>query len=194
MTQTLDYYPYGSQRIATGSFSEQRRFIGEEYDPDTAFSYLNARYYEGSRGQFMSQDPVFIDLGVDRRTKALLADPQLQNAYAYSRNNPLFYKDPEGDLAIEATLIAIALSAGAGFFAGGGADYTRQVIGNMNNSGINGFRDVFTRVNGDTVRSLALYGAGVGAFAPFGITAPAVAAGSLSLYSGYRNDWENERQ
>ena len=33
VTQTLDYYPYGSQRIATGSFSEQRRFIGEEYDP-----------------------------------------------------------------------------------------------------------------------------------------------------------------
>jgi hypothetical protein len=30
--QTLDYYPFGSQRIATGSFDEQRRFIGEEYD------------------------------------------------------------------------------------------------------------------------------------------------------------------
>ena len=34
-TQVLDYYPYGSQRIATGSFSEQRRFIGEEYDAET---------------------------------------------------------------------------------------------------------------------------------------------------------------
>ena len=32
VTQTLDYYPYGSERIASGSFSEQRRFIGEEYD------------------------------------------------------------------------------------------------------------------------------------------------------------------
>jgi len=41
----LDYYPYGSQRITTGSFSEQRRFIGEELDGDTEFSYLNARYY-----------------------------------------------------------------------------------------------------------------------------------------------------
>ena len=39
MTQTLDYYPFGAQHIATGSFSEQRRFIGEEYDPDTEFSY-----------------------------------------------------------------------------------------------------------------------------------------------------------
>jgi RHS repeat-associated protein len=68
VVQTLDYYPYGSQRIATGSFDEQRRFIGEEFDGDTEFSYLNARYYQGSRGQFMSQDPVFVNLGTDRRT------------------------------------------------------------------------------------------------------------------------------
>ena len=61
VTQTLDYYPYGSQRIATGSFSEQRRFIGEEFDGDIEFSYLNARYYQGSRGQFMSQDPASRD-------------------------------------------------------------------------------------------------------------------------------------
>ena len=97
VTLTLDYYPYGSQRIATGSFSEQRRFIGEEYDPDTEFSYLNARYYRGAEGQILSQDPVFVNLGVDRRTMALLADPQLQNAYAYSRNNPLAYVDHGGE-------------------------------------------------------------------------------------------------
>ena len=97
VVQTLDYYPYGAQRVATGSFDEQRRFIGEEYDGDTEFSYLNARYYQGSRGQFISQDPVFVNLGVDRRTRALLADPQLQNAYAYSRNNPLIYVDQGGE-------------------------------------------------------------------------------------------------
>ena len=34
VVQTLDYYPYVSQRIATGSLDEQRRFIGEEYDGD----------------------------------------------------------------------------------------------------------------------------------------------------------------
>ena len=98
VTQTLDYYPYGSQRIPTGSFSEQRRFIGEEFDGDTEFSYLNARYYQGSRGQFMSQDPVFVDLGEDERTGTILADPQLPHSYAYSRNNPLILKDEGGEL------------------------------------------------------------------------------------------------
>jgi hypothetical protein len=43
VSQTLDYYPYGSQRINSGSSAEQRRFIGEEFDGDTEFSYLNAR-------------------------------------------------------------------------------------------------------------------------------------------------------
>ena len=82
MTKTLDYYPYGSQRIATGSFSEQRRFIGEEYDGDTEFSYLNARYYDGSRGQFMSQDPAVVTF--DGKDKQLLLDPQQLNSYSYA--------------------------------------------------------------------------------------------------------------
>jgi hypothetical protein len=33
----------GSPRIATGSHSEQRGFIGEEFDGDTESSYLNTR-------------------------------------------------------------------------------------------------------------------------------------------------------
>jgi RHS repeat-associated protein len=107
VTQTLDYYPYGSQRIASGSFSEQRRFIGEEYDPDTAFSYLNARYYEGSRGQFMSQDPLFVNLGMDKRAKQVLIDPQQLNSYGYARGNPITLKDPSGELAF----LAIPASA-----------------------------------------------------------------------------------
>jgi RHS repeat-associated protein len=105
--QTLDYYPHGAQRIASGSFSEQRRFIGEEYDPDTEFSYLNARYYQGSRAQFMSQDPVFLALGDPRKMReiarrelmAILIDPQTLNSYAYARNNPLILVDKTGQIA-----------------------------------------------------------------------------------------------
>jgi RHS repeat-associated protein len=109
VVQTLDYFPYGSQRIATGSFSEQRRFIGEEFDSDTEFSYLNARYYQGSRGQFMSQDPVFVNFGVDKRTATALADPQLQNAYAYSRNNPVAFTDPSGEFLIVPLILTLAM-------------------------------------------------------------------------------------
>ena len=112
VTQTLDYYPYGSQRIASGSFSEQRRFIGEEFDGDTEFSYLNARYYQGSRGQFMSQDPVFLTVGSKDHNH--LSDPQSLNSYGYSRNNPLRLKDPGGKDFIE-----IGFSAAVGPYAAG---------------------------------------------------------------------------
>jgi hypothetical protein len=35
-------------------------FIGQEYDAASALSYLNARYYDGSKANFISQDPTFL--------------------------------------------------------------------------------------------------------------------------------------
>src|SRR5262249_20972934 len=59
VTQTLDYYPYGGLRISSAtSTNEKRKFIGQ-FSDDTNLSYLNARYYSPSQGQFISQDPVF---------------------------------------------------------------------------------------------------------------------------------------
>ena len=98
--ETTDYYPFGEQRIATGSFEEQRKFIGEEYDTETNLSYLNARYYEGSRGQFTSQDPVFWEIGQSSDGKSVLQNPQAQNSYSYAQNNPLVNKDPTGRFSI----------------------------------------------------------------------------------------------
>ena len=54
VVQTLDYYPYGSPRINSGSNATNRQFIGQFTD-NSGLSYLNARYYEGSRGQFLSK-------------------------------------------------------------------------------------------------------------------------------------------
>ena len=123
VVQTPDYYPYGSQRIAAGSFSEQRRFIGEEFDGDTEFSYLNARYYQGSRGQFMSQDPVFLAVGdagavreiTQKTLRAILADPQSLNSYSYAGNNPILFKDSTGKWYVD-----IGASFTAGPLTGGG--------------------------------------------------------------------------
>ena len=66
-------------------------YAGQEYDTDTGLSYMNARYYNGKTGRFMSQDPIFISVGFD------LSDPQSLNSYAYARNNPLRYIDPNGE-------------------------------------------------------------------------------------------------
>ena len=60
--QALDYYPYGAQRINTGTDASDRRFIGQFADDATSLDYLNARYYDPARGQFTSQDPVFSEI------------------------------------------------------------------------------------------------------------------------------------
>src|SRR5262249_46789507 len=65
--------------------------IGQFAD-DSALSYLNARYYEGSRGQFLSEDPIFL---ADPKAQ-LLADPQSLNSYSYSDDNPITKSDPSG--------------------------------------------------------------------------------------------------
>ncbi|MBX4200816.1 hypothetical protein KW786_01675, partial [Candidatus Parcubacteria bacterium] len=112
LTETLDYFPFGSIRIdkKAGSFSEQRKYIGQEYDIDTGLNYLNARYYNGSIGKFISQDPMFWSFD-----QKWLLDPQNQNSYSYARNNPITSSDPSGLFVVEV--------AGTKFF-GGGAEFS----------------------------------------------------------------------
>src|SRR5262245_50372280 len=86
VVQTLDYYPYGSTRISTGVNASARKFIGQFTD-DTNLSYLNARYMDPSRGQFLSQDPVFWS------TQQKLSNPQSLNSYSYANGNPIANKD-----------------------------------------------------------------------------------------------------
>jgi RHS repeat-associated protein len=106
VVETLAYYPYGAIRIdnTAGSYSgESRKYIGQMYDAATQLSYLNARYYNGTRGQFISEDAVFLALGNLHQTQqlrhdygTLLATPQSLNSYSYASDNPVVNKDPTG--------------------------------------------------------------------------------------------------
>ncbi len=58
-SQTLEYYPYGATRLTTGTPTINRQYIGQFTDP-SGLSYLNARYYNSTQGQFLSEDPVFL--------------------------------------------------------------------------------------------------------------------------------------
>jgi RHS repeat-associated protein len=58
-------------------------------NPANARSYFGARYYRADIGRFTTVDPVYT-------WKENLTDPQRWNRYAYVRNNPLRYVDPDG--------------------------------------------------------------------------------------------------
>jgi RHS repeat-associated protein len=57
---------------------------------------LNARYYSPSQGQFISQDPVFWEIGLTRDGVNAMSDPQALNSYGYASDNPITNKDPNG--------------------------------------------------------------------------------------------------
>ena len=96
--EVTDYNPYGSITLddhLAGS-NEGRKFINQYYDGDTNLSYLNARFYDLSRGQFLSEDPVFWEVGQTQDGKAALLNSQAMNSYAYAGDNPIVDKDPNG--------------------------------------------------------------------------------------------------
>jgi RHS repeat-associated protein len=98
--ESTDYYPYGTIRVdelTAGSLEEQKKFTGHEYDEETGLTYMNARYYSGEMGRFVSQDPEVLDMNIESKYgRLMLRDPQLQNSYAYARSNPVRLIDPDG--------------------------------------------------------------------------------------------------
>ena len=94
-----DFHPYGSARVQLNYVGdpEQRKYAETERDVETGLDYAQHRYYNPAQGQFVSQDPVFVNLGTDDRTDLVLRDPQLANSYSYAANNPIINKDPSGE-------------------------------------------------------------------------------------------------
>jgi RHS repeat-associated protein len=101
VVQTIDYYPYGAIRVSTstGAADSARKFIGQFVDT-SGLDYLNARYYESARGQFISQDPVFWEIGLSQDGRNALSNPQALNSYGYASDNPITNKDPLGRITM----------------------------------------------------------------------------------------------
>jgi RHS repeat-associated protein len=73
-----------------GGTGVRQRFTGKERDGETGLDYFESRYFSSAQGRFTSPDAMIMK-------KEWLADPQRWNHYAYVRNNPLRYVDPNGE-------------------------------------------------------------------------------------------------
>jgi RHS repeat-associated protein len=89
-----DYFPSGEDTAPlTG---DPMRFAGKMLDAESALYNFEARYYRNTVGRFTQVDPLHVG--------AAMGDPQQWNRYAYARNNPLRFVDPNGlcvDMAID---------------------------------------------------------------------------------------------
>jgi RHS repeat-associated protein len=95
-----DYLPFGEE-CTTGpcasnpglNAGQPRKYTGKERDKETGLDYFGARYYGSKIGRFTTTDPVCT-------WSENLVDPQRWNRYAYGRNNPLRYVDPDGRVLV----------------------------------------------------------------------------------------------
>ena len=85
-----DFLPFGDEYPGPQPAAKEKKlFTGHEHDAETGLDYFGARYYEAPTGRFTTVDPF-------QTTSANLLDPQRWNRYAYARNNPLRWLDPDG--------------------------------------------------------------------------------------------------
>jgi RHS repeat-associated protein len=124
--ESLDYFPYGGVRIDTKTNygGVRNKYAGTVYDPLSGLNYMQARYQNSSRGQFISEDPSFLAVGNPNQLKQLtsqdqslfLADPQQLNSYSYGRDNPITKSDPQGNQFCEAACADLAVYPAAAYF------------------------------------------------------------------------------
>ncbi len=101
-----DYLPFGEE-CTTGPCAgnpagiQPRKFTGKERDAETGLDYFGARYYGSKTARFTTIDPVYT-------WKENLADPQRWNRYAYGRNNPFRYVDPDGKNPVVVVIVGVA--------------------------------------------------------------------------------------
>jgi RHS repeat-associated protein len=84
---TMDQLPFGEEVGGSGE-REKHKFTTYERD-QTGLDYAVNRFYSPQQGRFTQVDP--IGMGAVE-----LTDPQTLNLYAYSRNDPVNFRDPTG--------------------------------------------------------------------------------------------------
>jgi RHS repeat-associated protein len=187
IVEVTDYHPYGATRIdaKSSSFSEQRKFTGHEFDSSTGLTYQGSRYYSGSRGSFISEDPLSRSLGMSSRSESLMNDPQMLNMYSYARGNPLMYTDEYGENP------ALLVPAILGYYAG----YAGAMLGDYRNgaSGSEMYRHAsdFTYVN-EGLRDAAIGIAATEGF--FGLVGATVLGGGFLNVNGREGNYQTPTQ
>jgi len=77
--------PFGNQRGAAATWTSDHGYLNKPTSPLSGLAQLGARAYDAVLGRFLSVDPV---LAPD--------NPQQNNGYSYSANNPVTLSDPSG--------------------------------------------------------------------------------------------------
>ncbi len=89
ITDRYAYDAFGNLLNSSGITDNRYLFTGEEFDPETAFYYLRARYYDPGVGRFTSMDSF----------QGNIYDPKSLHKYVYANGDPVNLVDPSGHFA-----------------------------------------------------------------------------------------------
>lgn len=90
-SESHKYWPYGDE-VTVQTAPQRLRFAAMEADPESSRFYDHARHHDFGLARFIGPD----------KLSGHLNDAQSWNRYAYARNNPLRYIDPNGQDGVEA--------------------------------------------------------------------------------------------
>jgi len=97
--ETIRYSAFGEK--TEGDFLSPWRFASKRVDTETGLAYFGKRYYSQDMGRWITEDPLgFIDT---------------PNRYAYAKNDPISFVDPQGFFSIR-SLFSDLYSASMNFF------------------------------------------------------------------------------
>ena len=130
VAEMTDAYPYGGICLDTKSGSyvgEKNKYSQTQYDSTANLNYAQARYQDRVRGQFLSQDPVFLG----DPSQQTLTDPQSLNGYGYANDNPINKSDPTGRCIEDGCVGEFAVMAARAYVVNVAMNETALVAGNV---------------------------------------------------------------
>ena len=133
----IEHYPFGDEYENTQTErNSDIGFTGKPFDEEIGLSYMGGRWYDPDIGRFTGIDPMPVQF----------EDYESFNRYAYAKNNPYKYVDPDGNfvfLAPLAIFVAKEIAAEVASRATGGAtDFlsTRRLATKIIEGGVKLFR------------------------------------------------------
>ncbi len=90
VTDVYHYDAFGNPLQINGATLNHYRFTGEQHDQQTGLIYLRARYYNPSRGRFLTSDT----------WQGQRDQPITLHKYLYANGNPVVFVDPTGHMSL----------------------------------------------------------------------------------------------
>ncbi|MFQ5501807.1 MAG: RHS repeat-associated core domain-containing protein [Phycisphaerae bacterium] len=99
ITDWYEYDAFGSLLDSGGATVNDYRYTGEQYDPNSGFYYLRARFYDQGIGRFISRDSF----------AGSVSEPFSLHKYLYAYADPVDNRDPSGEYTLVGVLTAVSV-------------------------------------------------------------------------------------